>query len=119
MEIYVVKAGDTVNEIAREYGVTAENVIYDNQLIYPYRLAIGQSLLINTGLPGRTMEIRSNGYAYPFISPWVLDNTLPYLSELSVFSYGFDREGELRPPILDDEWMIERARNTGTLPILT
>lgn len=119
MEIYVVKAGDTVNEIAREYGVTAETVIYDNQLIYPYRLAIGQSLLINTGLPGRTMEIRSNGYAYPFISPWVLDNTLPYLSELSVFSYGFDREGELRPPILDDEWMIERARNTGTLPILT
>ena len=119
MEIYVVKAGDTMNEIAREYGVTAETVIYDNQLIYPYRLAIGQSLLINTGLPGRTMEIRSNGYAYPFISPWVLDNTLPYLSELSVFSYGFDREGELRPPILDDEWMIERARNTGTLPILT
>lgn len=119
MEIYVVKQGDTVNSIAASLGVGADTIIYDNQLIYPYQLAIGQALLILTGDTNKTMEIRSNGYAYPFISRWVLDNTLPYLSELSVFSYGFTAEGELRPPILDDEWMIERALNTSTLPILT
>ena len=119
MEIYVVKQGDTVNSIAAAYGVSADTIIFDNQLIYPYQLAIGQALLIDTGTQSKTMEIRSNGYAYPFISRWVLDNTLPYLSELSIFSYGFTTEGELIPPILDDEWMIERALNTSTLPILT
>ncbi len=119
MEIYVVKQGDTVNSIAASFEVSADTIIYDNQLIYPYQLAVGQALLILTGETGKTMEIRSNGYAYPFISRWVLDNTLPYLSELSVFSYGFTTEGELTPPILDDEWMIERALNTSTLPILT
>ena len=119
MEIYVVKQGDTVNEVASTHGVSAETIIYDNQLIYPYRLAIGQALLINTGQTNKTMEIKSNGYAYPFISRWVLDNTLPYLSELSIFSYGFNTEGELIPPVLDDEWMVEKALNTSTLPILT
>lgn len=119
MEIYVVKQGDTVNSIATSLGASADKIIFDNQLIYPYQLAIGQALLILTGETDKTMEIRSNGYAYPFISRWVLDNTLPYLSELSVFSYGFTAEGELRPPILNDDWMIERALNTSTLPILT
>lgn len=115
----MVKPGDTVNSIATSYGVSADTIIYDNQLIYPYQLAIGQALLIPTGGQNKTMEIKSNGYAYPFISRWVLDNTLPYLTELSIFSYGFTTEGELIPPILDDEWMIERALNTSTLPILT
>ena len=119
MEIYVVKKGDTVNTIAAYYGVAADTIIYDNQLIYPYELAIGQALLVNTGPSEKTMEIRSNGYAYPFISRWVLDNTLPYLTELSVFSYGFTIEGELIPPLLEDEWMVERALNTGTMPVLT
>lgn len=119
MEIYVVKPGDTVNSIAAFYGVTADSIIYDNQLIYPYQLAIGQALLVAVGEQEKSMGISSNGYAYPFISRWVLDNTLPYLTELSIFSYGFTVEGELIPPLLDDEWMIERALNTSTLPILT
>ena len=119
MQIYVVKQGDTVNEIASAYGVNPETIIFDNQLIYPYLLAIGQALLIDDGERERTKEVKSNGFAYPFISRWVLENTLPYLSELSVFSYGFTAEGELTPPILDEEWMIEMALNTSTLPILT
>ncbi|MFW5669806.1 MAG: glycosyl hydrolase family 18 protein, partial [Acetivibrio ethanolgignens] len=50
---------------------------------------------------------------------WVLSQTLPYLSELSVFSYGFTREGNLVNPPRDDIWMIEAARNAETVPILT
>ena len=71
-------------------------------MIYPYELAVGQALLIRNGQGERTMEIASNGYAYPFISRWVLNYTLPFLSELSVFSYGFTEEGVLVPPILDE-----------------
>ena len=94
-------------------------MIYANQLVYPYQLAIGQALLITNGSREKSMEIRSNGYAYPFINRWVLGNTLPFLTELSVFSYGFTAEGELVPPILDDVWMVNMALESETLPILT
>lgn len=119
MEIYVVQPRDTIDIIASAYGVSANTLIYDNQLIYPYELAIGQALLIRNGHKERTMEITSNGYAYPFINTWVLDNTLPFLSELSVFSYGFTPDGELVPPAIDDVWMVDEALENGVLPILT
>lgn len=119
MEIYVVKPGDTVYAIASAYQVEVNTLIYANQLVYPYQLAIGQALLITNGPREKSMEIRSNGYAYPFINGWVLGNTLPFLTELSVFSYGFTTEGELVPPILDDVWMINMALESETLPILT
>lgn len=119
MEIYVVNAGDTVDNIALKYGVSVENIIFDNQLIYPYELAVGQSLLIQEGQSNPDRYIKSNGYAYTFISNWVLENTLPFLSELSIFSYGFTENGELIPPLLDDMWMIETAYRYETLPILT
>ncbi len=49
MDIYVVKAGDTVNSIADRYGVEPQTIIYVNQLAEPYQLAIGQAILILTG----------------------------------------------------------------------
>lgn len=60
-----------------------------------------------------------NGYAYPFIDQNVLNETLPYLTTLSVFSYGFTTQGELVPPTLDDTFMINSALNAGVSPILT
>lgn len=119
MEVYVVTSGDTVDAIANAYNIERGTLIYDNQLIPPYQLAVGQALLINTGQPQQTMRIRSNGYAYPFISRWVLDNTLPFLSELSVFSYGFTTSGELIPPLLEDTFMIEAAIRNNAVPVLT
>lgn len=119
MEIYVVKSGDTVNAIAGLYGVDAQQIIFDNQLIYPYELAVGQALFIGSGEREATRAINVGGYAYPFISRWVLNETLPFLSELLVFSYGFTPEGMLVEPLWDDEWMIEAAMRFGTRPILT
>ena len=119
MEIYVVQPGDTVNEIAEAYGNSAEQIIFDNQLLNPYELAVGQALFIRTGERQPTMTVSVSGYAYPFIRPWVLSQTLPYLSELPIFSYGFTNEGELVPPLLDEQWMIEMALQYGTQPILT
>ena len=119
MEIYVVKAGDNVNAIAASYGIEANTIIYDNQLIDPYELAVGQALFIGTGQRNPEVTISVSGYAYPFINRWVLEQTLPFLSELSVFSYGFTYEGELIPPQWDDQWMINLAFASGTQPILT
>lgn len=120
MEIYVVKLGDTVDSIAEEYGISVSSVIYNNQLAYPYPLAVGQALLLSAGeTPPPSYPAWVNGYAYPFIQQDVLGETLPFLSSLSVFSYGFDEEGNLIPPTLDDTFMIDAALMQGVRPVLT
>ena len=120
MEIHVVKQGDTVDTIAAFYGVSPASVIYDNQLAYPYALAVGQALLISTSpVSEPTFSAYSGGYAYPFIEEMVLQETLPFLSYLFIFSYGFPTEGELVPPTLDDQFMIQWAYRLGARPILT
>lgn len=120
MEIYVVKPGDTVDDIAAAYGISPESVIYNNQLIYPYALAVGQALLLSTPQgEAPSYSAYTNGYAYPFIDEAVLTETLPFLSSLSVFSYGFTTEGELVPPTVDDDFMIAAAISSKTRPILT
>lgn len=120
MEIYVVRFGDTIDGIALTLGVDVEQLINDNQLVYPYELAVGQALFVDRGTRNASRAISVSGYAYPFISRWVLTQTLPFLSELPVFSYGFTETGELLPPTYgDDTWMIAEALNFGTQPILT
>lgn len=119
MAIYVVKEGDSIDKIAKLYKIATEPIIFDNQLAPPYALAVGQALYISTGQEKKKGEIRTNGYAYPFISSWVLEETLPYLTALSIFSYGFTMEGDLISPPLKDQWMIENAWEMGVNPILT
>lgn len=120
MEIYIVQPGDSVFRIAREQNVSEESIIYSNQLEYPYPLVIGQALLLPKGTPNSERRlVETGGYAYPYIDRTVLTQTLPYLSKLFVFSYGFTAEGELLPPRVDDSFMIEAARSYGVAPILT
>ncbi len=96
MEIYVVKKGDTVDSIAQRYGIPVSSVIFNNQLAYPYPLAVGQALLLSAGEPFvSSYPAYVNGYAYPYIKQEVLNETLPYLTTLSVFSYGFTTSGDL------------------------
>ena len=49
MEIYVVKSGDTLYQIARRYSTPADSIIFANQLQNPGALSVGQALII----PGR------------------------------------------------------------------
>lgn len=119
MEIYVVRRGDNANSIAESYGIDVNTLIYDNQLTYPYELVPGQALFIGLGERLASGTIAVSGYAYPFISEWVLEQTLPYLSELPIFSYGFTITGELIPPLWDDGWIIALAQQYSVQPILT
>lgn len=120
MEIYVVNEGDTVDSIAERYGISASSIIFNNQLIYPYALAVGQALLLSSGQPSiPSYPAYVNGYAYPFIERNILEDTLPFLTTLSVFSYGFTVEGSLVPPAVDDSFMIRSAQEAGVDPILT
>ncbi len=120
MKIYVVKQGDSVDSIAQSQGIPVETLLFDNQIGYPFRLAVGQALYIDDGIPAEDRTpLYVFGYAYPFINPDNLDNTLPFLTDLYVFSYGFTEDGELVPPMTPAEWMVQRAYDYGVRPILT
>lgn len=118
--IYVVKRGDTLYSISALTGVPIWKIVYDNQLSNQEQLVLGQALLILQ--PGESGSMRGDmyvtGYAYPFIEPYILEQALPALNELLVFSYGFTFEGDLIPPMQDDLWMIEPAWQAGVKPLL-
>ena len=46
LTIYTVRKGDSLYAIANKYGVTADALIYDNQISNPLRLVEGQALFI-------------------------------------------------------------------------
>lgn len=119
MQIYVVREGDSLDRIAAAFGVSAEQIAYDNQILAPYPLAVGQALLIRSGGNAKQKRrVHVNGYAYPYIQESVLSETLPYLTNISVFSYGFTTSGSLVPPQTDDNWLIDAAWKQGTPPVL-
>lgn len=119
MGIYVVQPGDTVDLIATNNSISTEELLYVNQIPSPYRLAVGEAIYIpettsNAELP----EVTVGGYAYPFISRYVLTQTLPFLTDLLIFSYGFTAEGDLIPPLTNPDWMIPLAKEYNVRPIL-
>ncbi len=113
---HTVREGETLYSIATEYGVTAVNllqnnpVIVKNGLIYP-----GETIVIKYNDEKRGV-ISTNGYTYPFISKSVLIRSLPYLSFLTIFTYGFTPEGELVD--IDDEEIIRIATDYGVAPVM-
>ncbi len=46
MLIHVVKPGDTLYQIGRRYGVSAERLIADNAIVSPERLMVGQAIVV-------------------------------------------------------------------------
>ncbi len=113
---YVVKAGDTLYDIAQRYGVSVRTLMQNNPVLGGLpNLTVGQELKIKLPLPTGG-SIRVNGYTYPNIDRDVLRQTLPYLTYLSIFTYGYDETGRLLP--IEDDEIIAIAREYGVAPVL-
>ena len=165
MQIHVVRPGDTLFSIARQYGVEASRLLTDNQLPDPSRLTPGQALVVqfprevyrvrqgdtlsgvareaglsprallrnnpqlrgeSALLPGQELvlsyqqekqeTLSVNGYAYPFIDRGLLQRTLPYLTCLTPFTYGFTEQGDLVP--LEDRGLLAPAQEMGVAALM-
>lgn len=114
--IHAVQPGQTLSEISRAYGVDLRQLYRNNYDlggrpdIYP-----GQTLVIAYQDPP-SAGTYTNGYAYPFIAPPLLDAQLPYMSYLTPFTYGITASGGLLP--LADEGLLAQARSAGTSPLM-
>ena len=118
-ETYTVRGGDTLSSIASRFRVPLLTLYQNNPIlngeatVYP-----GQTLNIRYA-PPENAPIRVNGYAYPYIDQTVLRRTLPYLTYLSIFSYGITESGALIPPQGDEAALISLSKNYRTTPLLT
>lgn len=115
---YTVRGGDTLTSIAASNGVSLLSLYQNNpflngaQTIFP-----GQTLTIEREAPVFG-SAAVNGYAYPFIDKTVLRRTLPYLTYLSIFTYGIKNSGELIEPQGDVRELIAIAREYDATPLM-
>lgn len=98
MEIYVVQQGDNIVTIAEKFGVTVEKLANENGLIYPYNLAIGQTIVItypkltHIVQEGDTLQSISELYVVSLMqilrnNPWLSDREYIYPGETLIISY--------------------------------
>lgn len=112
--VHSVSEGDTLSSIAAQYGVS-ERELYQNNyfLLGQDTLTAGEEIIVEiAGDKPTTFGV--NGYAYPFISPLLLRQELPYLSYLTPFTYGITAEGNLVP--LSDEGLLSDATRYEVRP---
>lgn len=115
VQVHTVRQGDTLSGIAAQHNTTVLKLLQNNpQLGGGDRIWPGQTLVISYGPKLGTFAV--NGYAYSNIDQRVLRKTLPYLTYLSVFSYGFDSLGRILPQ--NAEALTRLARQYGVLPLL-
>ena len=112
---HTVRAGDSLYSIAQMHQTTVAQLLRNNPALQ------GRDLLF----PGQVIVVRYetapkgwltvNSYAYPSIDRNLLRATLPYLSQLTPFTYRFD-EDDLIP--LRDESLVSAALQSRVAPIL-
>ena len=113
---YTVRAGDTLYGIAASLGVSV-NQLMRNNIILGGTTSIRPGQILNVELPPPTKGTMSvNGYAYPFIDRATLMRALPYMTYLTIFTYGLRPSGSLIEP--EDEPLIDMARMYGVAPVM-
>ena len=122
-QIYVVQSGDTLESIAQNYGVSVNQLLRNNPNLNGVGdIFEGQTIIIdyNSEIKG---NMAVNGYIYPFIERETLLKTLPYLTYITIFTYGFNSDGSLVDNgitdfgISEDE-IISISRGYGVAPIM-
>lgn len=114
---HTVKSGDTVFSICSRYGITRNDLFRRNpSLCGGYiPLAAGQTLVIDFEKAPKA-DYFSYAYAYTFIKERVLRQTLPYLSSLAPFTYGFTVDGSLLS--LSDASLLSACRDYDVMPLM-
>ena len=113
---YMVREGQTMYSISREFEVPLEDLLEANPNVNPIALRPGDVIVIPKAdrVPRRPIII--NGYAYPNITESSLNCSLPFLTFLSPFSYSVAPSGELIAPAADD--LIYRVARSAVMPLM-
>lgn len=114
---HTVAEGETFSGIAQQYGISPKELLANNpalngrETLYP-----GETLVIDYVTNMERRELAVNGYAYPYIDREILRKTLPYLTYITLFTYGFTENGDLIG--IDDEEVIQIAKQYQVAPLM-
>lgn len=113
---HIVHEGDTLQNIADTYNVSTMQILRNNSFLsereYLYQ---GESLVISYNTSG---NIRTNGYAFPFINHNTLIKTLPNLTCLSIYNYRILENFDIYAYDENDEELIRISEDYSVLPLL-
>lgn len=115
---YTVHPGDDLYSISGQTGVSVLDLVrYNPVLAQGAPLYPGEVLTLSLVEEGERLgPFTINGYAYPHIQQGVLRQAMPFLTQLSIFSYGFREDGSLVVP--DDSRLLAEAELFGAAPVL-
>ncbi len=116
MEIYVVRAGDTLTSIGEMFDISARTLSAVNEIPLSSGLVVGQTVVIPSEENAPLGSITVSGYAYPFIQTSLLRSVLPFLTYLIPFTYGITPSGGLVD--LNDETLLALSREYGTASLM-
>jgi len=112
---HIAAAGDTLFRIAQRFGVTLQALLGANpQITNPNMIRIGQRIYLPRESFGAMLV---NGYCYPNISGGVLEEILPLMSMICVFSAQVNAEGDVTP-MQKDERVVNAAKAKKARPML-
>ena len=114
--IHVVEAGESLYSIASQYGITVNELFRNNTKLRALPLIRpGERLVISFEQPKLgTMSV--NGYAYPFVDRNLFRETMPFMTYMTPFTYGFTYSGDLVP--LDNQALLSVAGEFGVGPLM-
>ena len=122
-QVYTVQQGDTLERIAESYGVSVNQLLRNNPILKGTdNLFVGQTIIIDYSTE-KAGDMAVNGYIYPFVERETLIRTLPYLTYITLFTYGFTPDGQLVDRGitdfgLDEDEIISLSREYGVAPIM-
>ncbi len=113
--IYYVKSGDSLFSIAKKNNLSYSDLLANNPLAASKSyLDINEPIVIGNNLSKK--KIKVNGYVYPQTPLNIIQDSLPYLTYLSIFSYSINDNGSLIA--INDQEIINTAKNAKVAPMM-
>lgn len=119
---YWVRSGDTLYELGRRFGTSARTLARVNRIPLTRPLPIGLRLYIP---PREKYPAEINAYVEPRgteVAPALEQaarDAAPLLTYLAPFSFQINRDGTLRPPLLNQFPAIARRHNVTLMMVIT
>ena len=116
-DTYLVQSGDTLNQIAAKNQASIQQLLRNNPILSGSTEIFPGQRLVLTYQDQPTFDLTVNAYSYPNISPALLRSSLPFLTQIIPFTYGFTPTGALIEP--DDAFLLSAAENLDVQTILS